>query len=355
MDRLAAPHSTASICGMNGTLRRGTAPHDSLAGVNRALFRRQAIAAYVNMDTRGSLLSVGSPSIRWLLVGASAVLLGLVAVVVLGRVRVTAAGRGELRPSERPLPILAPPGAKIRAVRCAVGATVRRGDVLFDLDTSEPERALAECNGRLGRLKESVSAAQRQLDGWLASPAPAEAIAYLLESRVQRSEELLQQEEVRCEALGAQAAATTIASPQDGTVVDVSALAGFPAKEGSTLALVLPASAQLVAYVHVAESEIGRIQEGTPVLLRYDAYPFESFGMGEGHVIRVLDDAPECGPQQTPVASTASPAIPAADDDAVLEVALDQAPATVKVRSGLKFDASVVTGERSIASVVFAQ
>jgi multidrug resistance efflux pump len=317
-----------------------------LASVDRGLFRPQAVAAYVNMDTRGSLLSVAPPSVRWLLAGASALFLALLAIATLGHVRVSVEGRGEIRPSEKPLAVVAPSSVKIRAVRCAQNARVMRGDVLFELDKAGQDRSLAACEQSADRLKEARGSAARQLADWLKSAAPAAAIAYLLEAQVEHSDEALHQEESRCEKVRGQAAVTTINSPRDGTVVDVTADVGAPAKEGAILAMVLPASASLVAYVHVPESEIGRITEGTPVLLRYDAYPFENYGMGEGHVVRVVDDAALSEPS-TPAPHAAT------DDDAVLEVVIDRVPPAMKLRAGLRFTASVITGERSIASLIF--
>jgi membrane fusion protein len=63
--------------------------------------------------------------------------------------------------------------------------------------------------------------------------------------------------------------------------------AGQSVVAGATLANVLPAQAQLQAHLYAPSSAVGFVREHQPVLLRYQAFPFQKFGHQAGHVVDV--------------------------------------------------------------------
>jgi multidrug efflux pump subunit AcrA (membrane-fusion protein) len=307
------------------------------------VFRLRAQAEYVNADTRGSLLAIAPPATRWLLAAATIVLVTGFGVAAFGRVRVSAEGRGEVKPSEKLMPVVAPAHAQVKAVRVAPGDAVKRGDVLVELDTSMAAREMATCAARLDRLRQARDGAQRQLDAQQLRANPDETMTLLVQQRVLLGDEALAKAQAECDKLGAQMASAQVTSPIDGTAVEVNAQPQAPAKEGAVLVTVLPTSAKPRAFAHVAESEIGRIEPGELVYLQLDAYPYESYGPAQGRVVRVLDGLAEAAHKHTE------------DEDLhkVVEIELVDTPAGVKVQPGMRFSASIVTRETSVASIVF--
>ncbi len=312
------------------------------------MFRPQATAEYVNANTRGALLAVAPVSARWLLAAASGVLVAAFAVAAWGTVRDRAEGRGEVRSSARPVALLAPADVKVRAVRRGPGDAVKRGEVIVDLDASAAQEALRECERRLERLRKNGAAAQAELAAKLERKEGGDAVAYLLEQRVDRSAELLEDETAKCQRVGAVARLESLVSPVDGTIGSVETQAGAPVKEGASLASIVPADASTRGYMHVSESQVGRIEPGAPVYLRFDAYPYENYGTVEGKVVRVLDDDASEADERRLGGHEAQ------EDDfhKVVEVEIQRVPSAIRVRNGLRFSAAIITGERSIASLL---
>lgn len=314
-------------------------------------FRPQATAEYANADTRGVLLSAVSPSLRWLLALASIGLLALIAVGTFGRVRISVDGQGELRYSEGRIPVLAPGAVKVSATRVFLNQKVKQGEALFDLDTSEIQSAAVESARHLDKLRDSQSRAESYIAERRTASGPAQssqdAMLYMLTQHLERVEDLLQKEQERAALLHRQAARTAITSPASGTVVELTAQPGVPIKEGEVLASLLPSTAALRAYVQVPESEIARIERDSLVYLRFHAYPYESFGMAEGHVLRVFDPAAattSSAPSSTPPSST--------EHRLTAEVELTRVPSAMQLRAGLRVRAAIVTGERSVWSLI---
>jgi hypothetical protein len=97
-------------------------------------FREQAVRAYIDPDIRGGLLDVTPPLLaRLFVILALTFLAGFVASAVTP-VRVTARGRGVVRPSAGVVIVRAPAAGVVRVVQAEVGQTVAPGDVLFRTD-----------------------------------------------------------------------------------------------------------------------------------------------------------------------------------------------------------------------------
>jgi len=82
-----------------------------------------------------------------------------------------------------------------------------------------------------------------------------------------------------------------VLAPADGVLTAVRAHVGQPVGAGAVLVTLLPSSQALQADLYVDSSSIGFIKEGAPVLLRYAAFPYQRFGLYQGHV-REITRAP---------------------------------------------------------------
>lgn len=78
-----------------------------------------------------------------------------------------------------------------------------------------------------------------------------------------------------------------ILAPEDGILTAVRISKGQHVQAGQKLVTLLPTGRKLEALLYVNSSSIGFIKEGEPVLLRYDAYPYQRFGLYRGHISEI--------------------------------------------------------------------
>lgn len=82
-------------------------------------------------------------------------------------------------------------------------------------------------------------------------------------------------------------------APFDGEVTNIFVTEGSSTSPPETLATLVPDGADLVARVLVDSRAIGFVKHGTPVAIRYRPFPYEKFGLHQGHVSRVPGSAIE--------------------------------------------------------------
>lgn len=75
-----------------------------------------------------------------------------------------------------------------------------------------------------------------------------------------------------------------VTAPRDGTVTGIITLAGQTVTAGTPLLTIVPDNRPLVAQLLAPGSAIGFLREGMPVLLRYQAFPYQKFGQYPGEV-----------------------------------------------------------------------
>ncbi len=82
-----------------------------------------------------------------------------------------------------------------------------------------------------------------------------------------------------------------ITAPESGTVTAIALERGQLAEPGKPMLSLIPEGAGLIAELHVPSRAIGFVRNGSAVLLRYQAYPYQKFGHGKGKVIAVSKTA----------------------------------------------------------------
>lgn len=75
-----------------------------------------------------------------------------------------------------------------------------------------------------------------------------------------------------------------VTAPRDGRVTGLLTLAGQTVAAGTPLLTIVPEDKPLRAELLVPSSGIGFVREGSPVLLRYEAFPYQKFGQHPGRV-----------------------------------------------------------------------
>jgi membrane fusion protein len=78
-----------------------------------------------------------------------------------------------------------------------------------------------------------------------------------------------------------------VRAPQDGIVSGVIAQPGQSVTPGVALASLVPADAKLQAHLYAPSSAVGFLRPEQPVLLRYDAFPYQKFGSQHGRIEQV--------------------------------------------------------------------
>lgn len=79
----------------------------------------------------------------------------------------------------------------------------------------------------------------------------------------------------------------SIRSPIDGSVVALPVERGQTLAAGSTVAILAPANAKLIAELYVPSRSAGFLHQGLDVRLMYQAFPYQRFGTGSGKVVSV--------------------------------------------------------------------
>lgn len=125
---------------------------------------------------------------------------------------------------------------------------------------------------RLALLREIASARAARTDLPLASGREASQLRRDIEALKQQADETAarRQRIVRAE--------------QAGRIAGVLTEAGQPVLADQRLASLLPAGSKMEVELYAPTSAAGFVRTGTPVLLRYDAFPYQKFGQFRGQV-----------------------------------------------------------------------
>lgn len=166
----------------------------------------------------------------------------------------------------------------------------------------------------------------------------------------QRALALLEQERSENDARRS----AVIKAPHDAQVTGIAAHAGQGIGAGGLLATLIPAHALLEAALFASTRQAGFIARGQRVRLRYAAYPYQKFGMGEG-VVEAIEQSPYA-PQELPahvVATLGAAALQGAEPVYRIVVKIDAQAIDVygqpaALRPGMVFEADVIQDRRRL-------
>jgi len=85
--------------------------------------------------------------------------------------------------------------------------------------------------------------------------------------------------------------ATVLRAPENGVVSSVLIKPGQVVAAGQSLLAVMPQGSPLQAQLLVPSSAIGFVHVGTDVVLHYQAFPYEKFGVQHGSVVSISRSA----------------------------------------------------------------
>ena len=146
---------------------------------------------------------------------------------------------------------------------------------------------------------------------------------------------------------------TVVAAPHAAIVTGLAARPGQQVGPGGLLATLIPQGAALEAELFATTRQVGFVERGQPVRLRYAAYPYQKFGMGTG-IVASIEQSPYA-PQELPtqVAATLGPAVQGAEPVYRIVVAIDaQTMAAygraVPLKPGMVVEADVLQDRRRL-------
>jgi membrane fusion protein len=147
----------------------------------------------------------------------------------------------------------------------------------------ERESQLAATEARREEVRQQHGRLERELRGL---PIEIERARLAGSSRLLELERQAQRVAQQLTEASTGGAAVALA-PIDGTVGAVVARPGEPAAAGQLLLNVVPAGSELVVELYAGSRAVGFLKAGQPVVLRFDAFPHEKFGVQRGRVREV--------------------------------------------------------------------
>ena len=201
------------------------------------------------------------------------------------------------------------------------------------------QQQLAELNASEQNQKAQLA----QLEGLLQRlPSEQQQQLALLDSDISR----LKQQQTELNARGE----LLITAPISGRVTNVMAEVGNTVQPGLQLLTIMPDNAQLQAVLLVPTRAYGFVKPGQQTRLRFDAFPYQRFGLYEGEVIKTAQA----------IVLPNEVAMPVAVQEPVyrVEVALASQHiraygTTVPLQSGMLLSADIVLEQRSLLAWLF--
>ena len=144
-------------------------------------------------------------------------------------------------------------------------------------------------------------------------------------------------------------------APHDGVLTGVVAQAGQAVNPNVALASLLPSGARLQAQLFAPSSAIGFVQARQPVLLRYQAYPYQKFGLQAGEIVQV-SRAPMQPAELADVAASAS----AGPGESLYRITVELERQSVNaygrnqaLAAGMQLEADVLLDQRRLIEWIF--
>ena len=169
-----------------------------------------------------------------------------------------------------------------------------------DLQFKQQQQSALELLAQQQSLERQDLALRRNISG--VEQSLAELGPKLEEQRAALDRDLAELEEERLQR--EVAGSLMIKAPLSGSVTHRMVEAGQAVKSGQPLISILPAGSKLEAHLRVSSRNIGFVELGDDVLLRYSAYPYQKFGHFKGKVTGVSRSPAATG------AASAEPLVP---------------------------------------------
>jgi multidrug efflux pump subunit AcrA (membrane-fusion protein) len=196
------------------------------------------------------------------------------------RVDLIAVANGTVIPQGNIKPIQPAGSGVVQNVFVKEGDTVKAGDALIQLDASEMRT-------RLFKLRQELGMSQSQLRVMMVKQPISDTLEQQnriarLQAEISAAERMLRH--------------TTITSPANGIITTISVRGpGEVLQQGQTVAMIAPGDVPLVVETFLADKDIAFVRRGLAAKLKFEAFPFQDYGVVEGTVIDISPDATNKG------------------------------------------------------------
>ncbi|HEY9610255.1 HlyD family efflux transporter periplasmic adaptor subunit [Allocoleopsis sp.] len=153
-------------------------------------------------------------------------------------------------------------------------------------------QAQAEIEQASSRLKEQESGYQSLMQGGKLAVLKSEEQLKDLQTQITTLQSEIAQSKSQVKSLKLQLEQRVIRAPRDGTIFQLPIQrAGAVVEPGQMLAQIAPKGVELIFKAQVPISQSGFLHKGMPVKLKFDAYPFQDYGVVPGHLHWISPDS----------------------------------------------------------------
>lgn len=142
-----------------------------------------------------------------------------------------------------------------------------------------------------------------------------------------------------------------ITAPESGIATAVTAEAGQTVDGGKPLVSIVPVGATMQAFLYAPSRAIGFVRPGDKVLMRYQAYPYQKFGLAQGTVAHVAKVALP----SNDLTGMSGPSVQANNNEPLYRITVNLFAQTVKaygrsqtLQAGMALDADILQEKRRL-------
>jgi hemolysin D len=144
-----------------------------------------------------------------------------------------------------------------------------------------------------------------------------------------------------------------VTAPADGMVLDIAKRSvGSIMREAEPLITIVPSDAPLVADITVQSSDVGHIRAGNDVVVKVDAFPYQTHGLLKGRLLYVSEESYAIkeagGESQSPLAEPAGAVHRGRVQ--LMDTKLEHLPEGAHLISGMTVSAEIKVGSRRVLS-----
>jgi membrane fusion protein len=226
--------------------------------------------------------------------------------------------------------------------------SLRKDNFMSEAQVSAKAEEVLGLAAQLKRLERQAAAQQREIGSLEAQLRELPLRTQAAQGEVERDLAIVAQRAAESQSQ----TQIVVRAPQDGVVTAVVAERGQPATPGVALASLLPADTRLQAHLFAPSSAVGFVRAEQAVQMRYQAYPYQKFGLQGGQVLQV---------SRTPLQASelAGLSLPATNEPLYrITVALDRQAVQAygqaqTLAPGMQLDADVLLDRRRLIEWIF--
>lgn len=226
--------------------------------------------------------------------------------------------------------------------------SLRKDNFMSEAQVSAKAEEVLGLAAQLKRLERQAAAQQREIGSLEAQLRELPLRTQAAQGEVERDLAIVAQRAAESQSQ----TQIVVRAPQDGVVTAVVAERGQPATPGVALASLLPADTRLQAHLFAPSSAVGFVRAEQAVQMRYQAYPYQKFGLQGGQVLQV---------SRTPLQASelAGLSLPATNEPLYrITVALDRQAVQAygqaqALAPGMQLDADVLLDRRRLIEWIF--